>query len=382
MSASAPLSGLRVIELGSIGPGPFCAMMLADHGADVIRVVRPESSAVSASETLHRSRPTLRLDLKNVEDLTVLRSMVANADVLIEGFRPGVLERLGLSPADLHDVNPQLVIGRMTGWGQTGPGTKAAGHDINYLAASGLLDALGRAGGKPTPPINLLADFGGGGLLLAFGILAALQAANRTGRGDVVDAAMVEGASLLSTMIWGYRGRGEWEGQRGENLLDTGAPFYDCYETADGRWIAIAPIEPQFWSQFTQAIGLNPTDVVNEPHKRSNWPSLRAQIETIIAERTRDEWATVFKAYDACATPVLSFEEALREPQNQARRAFVQVEGIDQPAPAPRYTYQRTIEPHLSTAKDLDRLLQTFGMSPDEAAARAGALLSFQKDPT
>lgn len=334
---AGPLSGLRIIELEAIGPVPFAGMMLADHGAEVIRIERPGNSA-SASDPLLRSRRTIGLDLKNAGDVVRLVELCGSADALIEGFRPGVLERLGIGPDVLLGLNPRLVIGRMTGWGQDGPLAARAGHDVNYIGLSGTLGALGRAGDKPTPPINLVGDFGGGGMLLAFGIVAALLAVRSGAQGQVVDCAMTDGSALLMAMMWGFRAEGQWSEERGTNLLDTGAPFYDTYETADGRFMAVGAIEPQFYAELRRVLGIVDDSRFDAQMDPSRWPAQKEELARLFKARTRDEWVRLFDGLDACVTPILSMGEALEHPHNVARGTFTAPGGAAQPAPAPRYS--------------------------------------------
>lgn len=357
---SGPLSGIRIIEIAGIGPGPFCGMMLADHGAEVIRVDRPGGQALvgdAARDLLNRSRLSMAIDLKSEEGIGAVRRLIASADGLIEGFRPGVMERLGLGPEPLLADNPRLVYGRMTGWGQEGPYAQAAGHDLNYIALSGVLDACGRAGSKPTPPINLIGDFGGGGMMLAFGMVAALLAARSTGMGQVVDCAMTDGSALLATMIWSLRATGRWNDERGTNFLDTGAHYYDTYETADGKFISIAPVEPQFYADLIERLGLadDPEFTVQNDPRR--WPRLKNKLNALFRTRTRDEWCAVLEHSDACFAPVLSMREAPEHPHNQARETFVTVDGVTQPAPAPRYSRTATAAP-VPMSQDPDRARQ------------------------
>lgn len=335
-----PLVGFRILEIGAIGPGPFCAMLLADLGAEVIRIDRAAgkaTEAVSDTPLLARGRRSLALDLKRPSAVATLLRLIAKADGLIEGFRPGVMERLGLGPEPCLSANPRLVYGRMTGWGQDGPLAQVAGHDINYISLCGALAAMGRVGEKPVPPLNLVGDFGGGGMLLAFGMLAALLERERSGRGQVVDAAMIEGASLLMTMFHElYAGR-TFSLTRGTNLLDTGAPFYDVYETSDGKVVSFGALEPKFFGELVKRLELTGVDLArqNDP---ATWPTLRTQIATRVREKTRAEWEQVFAGSDACFAPVLDLAEAPLHPQNQARAAFVDVGGVLQPAPAPRFS--------------------------------------------
>ena len=337
-----PLAGIKVLEFEAIGPAPFCGMLLADMGADVLLVDRPTDPRIGLErerwfDIMLRGRRSVTLDLKTATAAAAVCELAARADVVLEGFRPGVMERLGLGPAVLLAANPKLVYGRMTGWGQDGPLRARAGHDINYIALSGALHAIGRAGGAPAPPLNLIGDFGGGGLLLAFGVACALHEAQRSGRGQVVDAAMVEGASLLSTMFWGLQAAGRWSDTRGANTLDSGAPWYDVYATRDGRYIAVGAIEPKFYAELLATLGL-----ADEPlpaqHDRSQWPVLRRRFTEIFATKTRDDWDAIFAGTDACVSPVLSFREAREHPHNVARGAHVTVGAIDQPAPAPRFS--------------------------------------------
>jgi alpha-methylacyl-CoA racemase len=337
-----PLAGLKVLELEAIGPAPFCGMLLSDMGADVLLVDRPADPGLGfkrkrASDVMLRGRRSIMLDLKTPTGIAAVLDLIARADALIEGFRPGVLERMGLGPDILLARNPRLVIGRMTGWGQNGPLSPRAGHDIDYIALSGALHAIGNAGGRPVPPLNLVGDFGGGGMLLGFGVLAALIEAQRSGKGQVVDAAMVEGAGLLTTMFWGMAAEDQWSERRGDNVLDSGAPWYDTYETRDGRFVAIGAIEPKFYAELLERLGL--TDEALPPQNdRTGWPALRARFAKVIRTKTRDEWSAVFAGSDACFAPVLSFAEAGEHPHNAARGAHVTVGGVAQPAPAPRFS--------------------------------------------
>lgn len=337
------LSGLKVVEMAGIGPAPFAGMMLADHGADVLRIDRlaPSGLGIAAAEPeldpLGRGKRSVALDLQTEDGAAQALDLIARADAVIEGFRPGVMERLGLGPDACLARNPKLVYGRMTGFGQDGPLSNRAGHDINYLALSGALDAIGPAGGKPVPPLNLVGDFGGGGMLLAFGVVAALLHVQRGGEGQVVDAAMVEGASLLSAMFHGLGAMGLWDPGRGTNLLDGGAPFYDTYETADGKFVAIGAIEPKFYAELLRGLGLD-ADVLPAQMDRSRWPELRAAIAGRVGQRSQAAWTAVFAGTDACVQPVLSFADAPDHPHNLARGSFVQVHGLTQPAPAPRFS--------------------------------------------
>lgn len=298
MSTGA-LAGVRIIEVAGIGPTPFCGMMLADHGAEVIRVERPGAGSAGRN-VLHRSRQFIAVDLKTPEGIRVVRDLCADADGLIEGFRPGVMERLQLGPIELLAENPRLVYGRMTGWGQTGPLAQAAGHDINYIALAGALHPLGRAGEKPTPPINILGDFGGGGMMLAFGMVSALLRAARTGEGQVVDCAIVDGAAIQMSMVWSLRAGGYWSDERGTNLLDTGAHFYETYATADGKYISIGAIEPQFYALLREKLGLAGDADFNEQMNHEQWPLLKQRLAALFATRKRDEWCAILEGTDAC----------------------------------------------------------------------------------
>jgi len=332
-----PLHGIRIVELAGIGPGPFCGMMLADHGAEVIRIDRP-GAAVDPRDPLLRSRTTMQLDLKAPDDIAKLRALLRTADGMIEGFRPGVIERLGIGPEVLLADNPKLVIGRMTGWGQDGPYAAAAGHDINYIALSGVLGALGRVGEKPTPPINLVGDFGGGAMMLAFAMVSALLAVKNGAPGQVIDCAMTDGSALLMAMMWGFRAQGIWSDARGTNLLDTGAPFYDTYETADGKFVAIGSIEGQFYALLREALGLNGDPLFDNQYDRTQWPAQKARLTEIFRTKTRDAWCASMEASDICFAPVLAWDEVADHPHNKARGTFIEVDGVMQPAPAPRYS--------------------------------------------
>jgi alpha-methylacyl-CoA racemase len=344
---AGPLNGLKVVELAGIGPVPHAAMMLADLGADVARVERPRGGldvTEGRPDHLLRGRRSVSADLLTPEGRAVVLRLVGKADVLLEGFRPGVVERLGVGPADCHAVNPGLVYGRMTGWGQTGPLAQRAGHDINYISLTGVLHAIGRVGERPVPPLNLAADFGGGSMFLVTGVLAALWESRHCGAGQVVDASMVDGSAVLTQMIWAWRGVGVWSDERGTNLLDGGAPFYDTYTCADGRWVAVGAIEPQFYRALIQGLGLDPAELPDQLD-RSGWPILRARLVGAFVGRTRDEWAAVFADTDACVTPVLSFDEVPHHPHIAARQTMLELDGVVQPAPAPRFSRTPTSPP-------------------------------------
>jgi alpha-methylacyl-CoA racemase len=337
-----PLAGLRVLEFEAIGPAPFAAMMLADMGADVLLVDRASDARLGFGrerwyDVMMRGRRSVTLDLKSAGGGEAALLLAARADVVIEGLRPGVMERLGLGPDPLLARNPRLVYGRMTGWGQHGPLAERAGHDINYIALTGALHAMGRPGQPPAPPLNLVGDFGGGGMMLAFGIACAVIEARASGRGQVVDAAMVDGASLLSTMFAGMLASGNWSEQRGVNVLDGGAPWYDTYETKDGRFVAIGAIEPKFYRELLERLGLADTALPAQ-HDRTRWPELRTAFTRVFGSRTRDEWCAVFDGSDACFAPVLTFGEARSNPHAVARAAFADVGDIAQPAAAPRFS--------------------------------------------
>jgi alpha-methylacyl-CoA racemase len=368
---SAPLAGLRIIEIAGIGPGPFCGMMLADHGAEVIRVGRPDEGrgiSVSAKDPLLRSRRLITLDLKNPLAVLAVRRLVESSDGLIEGFRPGVMERLGLGPDPLLAANPKLVYGRMTGWGQTGPMAADVGHDINYIAISGALHAFGEAGRKPVAPINLIGDFGGGGMMLAFGMLAAILQAQATGRGQVVDCAMTDGSALLMSMMWGFRAMGRWGNGRGTNLLDGGAHFYDTYETADGKWVAIGSIEPQFYKALRDVMNLDGAEW-DAQFAPAMWPRLKAEMARHFKQRSQDDWITAFAGQEACFAPVLGFDEAAAHPHNRARGTFVEAGGVVQPAPAPRYSMSDTVPPVMAGAAESEAILGEYGFSDEEMTA-------------
>ena len=369
---AGPLTGLRIIELAGIGPGPFAGMMLADHGAEVIRVDRP-GARIDARDPLLRSRTLIGVDLKSAEGVAVVRDLVRTADGLIEGFRPGVTERLGLGPDILLADNPKLVYGRMTGWGQTGPYAAAAGHDINYIALAGALHAYGRAGEKPTPPINMVGDFGGGGMMLAFGMVAALLHAAKTGEGQVIDAAMTDGAAVLMSMIWGFRANGMWSDDRGTNLLDTAAHFYDSYETSDGKWISIGSIEPQFYAELRRLTGLDADPAFDGQMDRASWGPLKEKLTALFLTRSRDDWCEMMEMTDVCFAPVLSMAEAPAHPHNIARGTFLEAGGVVQPAPAPRYSVSTTDVPAMLKAFGGAAVLARLGYDAAKIAALTGA---------
>lgn len=343
---TGPLAGVRVVEIASLGPGPFAAMVLADLGAEVVRVDRAHGATLVGpnadhrAEVLHRGRRSVAVDLKHAAGRDVVLALVAGADALIEGFRPGVAERLGIGPEQCGAVNPRLVYGRMTGFGQDGPLADQVGHDLNYVAQSGVLSLIGRRGQPPTPPLSLVGDFGGGGMMLALGVVAAVLEARTSGNGQVVDAAMTEGAAVLGAAFHGFVSTGTWDTERGSNLVDSGAPFYDAYETADGRWLAVAAIEAPFYADLLDVLGLDPATLPDQgDHAR--WPELRAAIAAAIATDTRDRWVER-AAGRACVSPVLEVAEAWHDPHNVARGTFVEVDGVVQPAPHPRFSRTAT----------------------------------------
>jgi alpha-methylacyl-CoA racemase len=339
---TGPLVGLKVVEIGSIGPGPFCAMLLADLGADVVRVDRTSGATLVGpnadfrTEVMHRGRRSVAVDLKHEQGAEVVLDLVARADILIEGFRPGVTERLGIGPEDCAAVNPRLVYGRMTGYGQDGPLAQAVGHDINYVAQSGLLALVGRNGQPPTPPLSLAGDFGGGGMVLALGLLAAVWEVQRTGLGQVVDAAMVDGSALLAAAFHGFVSNGTWDTERGTNIVDSGAPFYDAYETADAKWLAVGALEPHFHADLLDVLGLDPATLPDQDD-RAQWAQTKLVFADVVRTRTRDEWVAR-AAGRACVSPVLEVQEAWTDPHNVARGTFVEVAGVTQPAPQPRFS--------------------------------------------
>jgi alpha-methylacyl-CoA racemase len=339
---AGPLQGLRVIELAGIGPGPHAAMILGDLGADVVRIERPTSTAAGVTDAMLRNRRSVAANLKTDEGRALVLGLVAKADVLIEGYRPGVTERLGLGPADCAVVNERLIYGRMTGWGQDGPRGQQAGHDINYISLNGVLHSIGRAGERPVPPLNIAGDFGGGSMFLLTGILAALWERERSGKGQVVDAAMIDGSSVLVQMVWMMRANGMWTDERGTNRLDGGAPYYDTYECADGRYVAVGSIEPQFYAAMLAGVGLDAADLPDQ-NDRSRWPELRAILTDAFAAHDRDHWAKVFAGTDACVTPVLAFGEVQTEPHITERNTFYADGEALYPAPAPRFS--RTVPP-------------------------------------
>ncbi|MCU1371132.1 MAG: smtB [Ilumatobacteraceae bacterium] len=375
---AGPLSGIKVIEIAGIGPGPYGAMLLADLGADIIRIDR--STGVNAfgqgpgaeppADILARGRRSVAVDLKHPDGVATVLDLVATADVLVEGFRPGVMERLGLGPDVCLERNPKLVYGRMTGWGQEGPYATAAGHDINYIALAGALEPLGRAGEQPTPPLNLVGDFGGGGMMLAFGVCAALVEVARSGEGQVIDAAMIDGAASLMTMTWSFKHMGIWSDERGTNMLDTGAHFYDTYETADGKYVSIGSIEPQFYAELLRLTGIDPESLPKQMDK-AQWPALKERFAEVFKTKTRDEWSEIMEHTDVCFAPVLSMDEAPGHPHIAQRETFTEVAGLVQPGPVPRFSRTPgSIErppPHVG--QHTDEALEAWGISAERIAA-------------
>jgi alpha-methylacyl-CoA racemase len=368
-----PLEGLKVIEIAGIGPGPFCAMLLGDLGADVVRIDRTEHSGLGIKidrkyELLNRSKRSVAVDLKSADGVALVLDLVAAADVLIEGFRPGVAERLGIGPDDCFARNPGLVYGRMTGFGQEGPMAKAAGHDINYIALTGALHAIGEAGEKPVPPLNLVGDFGGGGIYLAFGIMAAIFERVSSGKGQVVDAAMVDGAASLMTAIYGLRAAGVWRNERGTNIIDGGAHFYGTYETKDGRYVSIGSIEPKFYAELLELTGLDSEDLPAQSD-RDHWPDLTERLAMVFKQKTRDEWCEIMEGSDVCFAPILSMDEAPDHAHNKIRRAFVEVEGVTQPGPSPRFSRSAAAAPSSppTPGEHTDEVLADWGVGTDRA---------------
>lgn len=368
-----PLAGLRVIELASIGPGPFCGMLLGDMGADVIRVDRPGADPMATLDPLRRNRRSIALNLKHADGVRTLLRLVEQADALIEGFRPGVAERLGVGPDACRQRNPRLVYGRVTGWGQDGPLAGAPGHDLNYIALSGALHAIGIPGAPPVPPLNLLGDFGGGGMLLAFGVVCAVLEASRSGRGQVVDAAMLDGVNAQMAIFHGFRAAGLFDGQTGSHFLSGAAHFYATYETRDGKYLAVAALEPQFYQELVRRAGLDPARFGPRglgalPVASPEWPALKAELAAVFRTRTRDEWCALLEGTDACVAPVLAAAEAAGHPHNVARRAFIDVNGVVQNAPAPRFSATAPDEPRppVQSGADTRAVLREAGFAADE----------------
>lgn len=363
-----PLNGIKIIEIAGIGPGPFCAMMLSDLGADVIRVDRKSSAGAGTPfDILNRGRRSIAVDLKNPDAVETVLRLVEKSDALIEGFRPGVMERLGLGPDICLKRNPKLVFGRMTGWGQEGPLAHAAGHDINYISLSGVLHSIGRPGECPVPPLNLVGDFGGGGMMLALGVCAALLEAQKSGQGQVVDAAMTDGSAALMAIIFGLKAMGVWTNNKGTNMLDGGAHFYDAYECSDGKWVSIGSIEPQFYALLLEKTGIT-DDQFKAQMDRDAWPELKKKLADVIKTKTRDQWCEIMEGSDVCFAPILDLDEAPKHPHNTARKSFVEIEGVTQPAPAPRFSRTASDTPKgpPKAGQHTDEVLQEFGFSGEE----------------
>ena len=357
---AGPLKNVRIIEFGAIGPAPFACMMLADNGADVIRVTRRapawrEGVMDASKDVLARSRRVVFVDLKTPAGVAEARALARSADGIVEGYRPGVMERLGLGPTVLLADNPRLVYGRMTGWGQDGPYSQTAGHDINFIALTGALHAFGRAGGKPTPPANLIGDFGGGGMMLAFGMVSAILHARSSGEGQVVDCSMLDGSAILMSMLWSLRAAGVWRDERGVNLLDTGAHFYETYETLDGKYVAIGAVEPEFYSVLLRKLGVAEDSGFERQRDPLAWPTLKEKLAAIFKSKTRQEWCLLLEGSESCFSPVLSMGEAPTHPHNIARDVFLNIGGVVQPRPAPRYSRTANGMPKMPTANQDDR---------------------------
>lgn len=376
---------MKIVEIGSMGPGPFAAMLLADLGADVVRVDRAHGASLPGpntdfrQEVMHRGRRSIGVDLKAPEGRDVVLSLIEGADALIEGFRPGVAERLGIGPEECLQRNPRLVYGRMTGFGQSGPLAQTAGHDINYIAQSGMLSLIGRKDAPPTPPLSLVGDFGGGGMLLALGVLAALWESRRSGQGQVIDAAMADGAALLGTAFFGFSQNGTWSPERGTNLVDSGAPFYDSYATADGKWVAVGALEGRFYADLLAVLGLDPGELP-EQYDKSAWPLLRETFAQVFLTRTRDEWVEASLGSSPCLSPVLTVAETLSDAHSVDRESFVTIEGLAQPAPAPRFsrTPAAVDGPPPLPGEHTKEVLNDWGISGDQMAAweASGAIQS------
>jgi len=378
-ASRGPLAGYKIIEIAGIGPGPFAAMMLCDMGAEVVRVervqaVRDATSGNANWDVMQRGRKNIAIDLKQPDGVEALLQLVERADALIEGFRPGVMERLGVGPDICLARNKKLVFGRMTGWGQDGPYANSAGHDINYIALAGALAHFGRAGEAPVPPLNMVGDFGGGGMLLAYGVVCALLEAQRSGAGQVVDAAMVDGSAILMSMFWGFKNIGMHdENARGTNMLDTGAHFYDVYKCSDGKYVSIGSIEPQFYAQLLQLTGLASDAEFANQQDRSMWPKLKKRLTDVFATKSQSEWSQIMEGTDVCFAPVLTMSEAAKHPHNVARETFIKVDGVVQPAPAPRFSRTQTSVSHgpVVAGENTREVLQSWGVkNVDDLIAR------------
>jgi alpha-methylacyl-CoA racemase len=372
-----PLEGVKIVEFAGIGPGPFCCMLLSDMGADVVRIDRTEPADLGTPTDpkyalLNRGRRSIALDLKKKEDIETAKALVAKADALIEGFRPGVMERLGLGPDEMLKLNPKLVYGRMTGWGQEGPLASAAGHDINYISLVGALHAIGPKNGPPVPPLNLVGDFGGGALYMAFGLVCGLLEAKKSGKGQVVDAAMVDGAASLITGVFGGTASGAWVNARGSNFVDGGAHFYGAYETKDGKYISIASIEARFYQELLERLGMKDT-ITSKQRDRAAWDDNKEKLAALFKTRTRDEWCEILEGTDVCFAPVLDVKEAMAHPHNKARGTFIEVDGVPQPGPAPRFsrTKPEVKRPPSRPGQHTDEILTSWGVSRQRAGAAA-----------
>jgi len=374
-----PLTGRKIVELAGIGPGPFCAMLLAEMGADVLRIDRTADAGLGIAkpvkyDLMNRSRRSVAVDLKKPEGVETVLRLVEKADALIEGFRPGVTERLGLGPDACLARNPRLVYGRMTGWGQSGPLSQAAGHDWNYIAITGALHGMGRKGEPPVPPLNLVGDFGGGALYLGLGIVAAMLEAERSGRGQVVDAAITDGAASLMMLFYGLHGAGGWRDERGSNVLDTGAPFGEIYETKDGKFVSVLALEPKFYDELVRRMGLDAASLPGQ-YDQSEWPAMKRRFAETFKTKTRDEWCALLEGTDACFAPVLSLTEAPHHRHNVARGTFVDVDGVVQPAPAPRFSRTPVAiqGPPAAPGQHTDQALRDWGFSADDVATLRSA---------
>ena len=363
--ASGPLAGVKVVEFAGIGPGPYCCMLLSDMGADVVRIDRKGGRGGAKFDVTARGRRSVALDMKDPKDVEVALGLIEKADVLIEGFRPGVMERLGVGPEEALKRNPRLIYGRMTGWGQTGPLAHAAGHDLNYIALSGALHAMGRKGAPPSPPLNLVGDYGGGALFLAMGVCAALFEAQRSGKGQVIDAAITDGTASLMGVMYGLRAAGIWTDNRDANLLDGGAPFYDVYETADGKYVTIGSIEPQFYALLLEKTGLKDDPAFAIQMNKPEWAAMSEKVAAVVKTKTRAEWTELMEGTDVCFAPVLDMAEAPKHAHNVARGAFTEVEGVVQPAPAPRFsrTPPAIQGPPAAAGADTDAVLADWGVA-------------------
>ncbi|MFS4108522.1 CaiB/BaiF CoA transferase family protein [Streptomyces sp. PD-S100-1] len=380
---SGPLAGVRIVELGGVGPTPFCCMLLSDLGADIVRIDRPPGYDGGAPveprfNLLNRGRRSAALDLKNGAAVEAVLRLVRDADAVIEGFRPGVAEKLGLGPDECRAANPRLVYGRMTGWGQNGPLAQAPGHDVNYVSLTGVLHSVGRAGGPPVIPLNLTGDFGGGSLYLALGVVSALLESRTSGRGQVIDAAMVDGSASLMTLFYGLHAAGYWNDERGTNRLDSGAPWYDVYETKDGRWLSVGSNEARFWRNTLRLLGLREENMPDQ-HDRTRWPEMRTTLAEVLRTRTRDEWCALAEGQEVCIAPVLSLTEAPGHPHLRERGTFTEVEGVIQPAPAPRFsrTPGAIQGPPAEPGQHTDEVLGDWGFTAEELSAlrAAGAIV-------